>query len=710
MPSSTRSRNEPSPDAIDLGGVARTVARKLPVVALIALLAGGATAGVLSSMAPKYLSQAQLEVRGLGPAETGGRPDKEAVGTHVRALMSTELALAMSTALHLTQLPEFNSALQPGDMFGRTLRTLGLGGPKGNETDEDRLMQAYFQLVRAYQVRDTRSIIVDCTSSNAKFSAECANTLAGLYRDSLRGRASGENADLRTKLIPQVDRLTREAAEADAQVTAFRGKANLFQGGTQSVQLKDQQLGELTAELTRVSAARSDAEARANAARDMATRGLAAANPDVQKSTLIPRMEDQRVSLERQIAELSATLLRGHPRMKQLTSELASLQAQIRAEILKVVDSLGNDARIAAGREDGIRRRIDEMKRTLVSSAPDSAKLSQLENDAKAKRAELERLQNQYEKAASTAGAGTSVVEIEIVSRAYPSNEKVFPKIGSMSAMAAFATLVLGLALAMTRELIRGARPVALPQRTIGEPDFAKGLAAATPFATSPIATRVNAAPLQTIAAAAASLSALSSGTRGFRVILAPQAPIANSEREALAIARDLAGNGYNALLLAWDGAGDALAVAAELNTTPGTAQLLTGTTSLEDAIQRLPGTSLDIITAGAVTPGTSGSIDGDTAAMVLDALDDMYDFILVCGRPDVAGALFTAIQGRFDAGVLTAEKPPAAAQNGTVPFLGFDVADFPVIAVAQASAVGTAAERPGQPPAANRLQTAVRS
>ena len=353
MSSIASNRAPASPDNINLAIVGGALLRKFPALLLIAGLAGAGTAAVLSTMAPKYLSQVQLEIRGNGNNDLAGRPDKEAVGTHVRGLMSTELALKMAQSLNLTKRADFNSALEPEDLYGRLWRTIGIGGAKTGETDEDRLMQAYFKSVRAYQVRDTRSVIVDCTTSNAKFSADCANTLAELYRDSLRGRTVTENTDVRAKLEPQVARLTREVADAEALATEFRGKANLFQGGAQTTLLKEQQLGELTAELTRAATARSDAEARATAAREMSARGIAAANPDVQKSTLIPRMEEQRITLERQISELSATLLRGHPRMKQLSSELSGLQAQIRAEVQKVVESLGNDARIAADREKG---------------------------------------------------------------------------------------------------------------------------------------------------------------------------------------------------------------------------------------------------------------------------------------------------------------------------------------------------------------------
>ena len=686
-----------NPDDIDLAAVLRAVVRRLPVLIGIALLVGAATAGVLSTAAPKYLSQAQLKIRGFGAGEAS-RPDKEEVGTHVRDLMSTELALQMSKTLKLTEMPEFNSALEPEDLFGRSLRRIGFGGPKASETDEDRLMQAYYKAVRAYQVRETRSVIVDCTSSNAKFSADCANTLAELYRDSLSGRARVENDDVRSKLAPQVERLTSEVAQAESLVTQFRGQANLFQGGSQATQLKEQQLGELTAELTRVATARGEAEARATAAREMGQRGMATANLDVQKSALVPRLEEQRVTLERQNSELSATLLPGHPRMKQLHSELAGLQSQIRSEVQKVVESLSSDARIVAEREAGIRRRIDEMKRTVVSSAPDSAKLAQLDNQAKSKRTELERLQRQLEVAASTAGSGAGPTEVEIVSRAYPSNEKVFPKTGSMASLATLASLIFGLALSLTRELMRGARSgmVAAKQVAAQRPSAAHQAIVPVETARRDAATSVAAmaaavdASLITVEQAAVALLSTASGASGVRVMVAAPTEQIDAASPAVRVARALAQSGKRVVLVSWEGSGNVLATATGVASAPGVTQLLSGNASLEEATQTLAGTSVDVIVAG---EGSGELIDGDRAAMVLDALDENYDFVVVHGTTKVATELFAALQGRFDCGVLVSDVAPPA-QDGSIPFLGFDVADFMVMPIAAETTAASGARR----------------
>ena len=63
--------------------------------------------------------------------------------------------------------------------------------------------------------------------------------------------------------------------------------------------------------------------------------GSADALPDVQKSPLIQNLVQQRVRLERQISELSASLLPGHPRMRQLQGDLGGLKVQLTGEIAK---------------------------------------------------------------------------------------------------------------------------------------------------------------------------------------------------------------------------------------------------------------------------------------------------------------------------------------------------------------------------------------
>jgi uncharacterized protein involved in exopolysaccharide biosynthesis len=305
--------------------------------------------------------------------------------------------------------------------------------------------------------------MIEFRSEDPKLAAELANGLAELYRDNLSQRLVAESRDARDKLEPQIRKLAEEVAQAEAEVTRFRGQANIFDGGREKTGLNEQQLGELTAELTKTATARAEAEARARAARESLARGTAEVLPDVQKSSRVPRLVEQRVRVERQLAELSAMLLPAHPRMKQLNAELMGLNRQIRSEVAKIVDGLAREAKVAGLREEGIRTRIEEAKKRVVGAGADDVKVRALESLAKSKRSEFERLQMQLEAARTTSDASAVPIEVQIVSRARPSSEKAWPRTGMITLLAMTATLLLGLAFVVTRELFAMARsaPVA---------------------------------------------------------------------------------------------------------------------------------------------------------------------------------------------------------------------------------------------------------
>ena len=74
--------------------------------------------------------------------------------------------------------------------------------------------------------------------------------------------------------------------------------------------------------------------------------------------------------------------------------------------------------------------------------------------------------------------------------------------------------------------------------------------------------------------------------------------------------------------------------------------------------------------------------IDPDQLNLILDALDEAYDQIIVAGRHDEARKLFETIEGRFDAGIVVVDPPrvPPILVDASGMFLGFEVSDIDVI------------------------------
>ena len=81
--------------------------------------------------------------------------------------------------------------------------------------------------------------------------------------------------------------------------------------------------------------------------------------PDVQKSPLIQNLVQQRVRVERQISELSATLLPAHPRMRQLRADLDGLQRQIKSEVGKIVEGIEKRPTSPPRAKHAVRKSLD---------------------------------------------------------------------------------------------------------------------------------------------------------------------------------------------------------------------------------------------------------------------------------------------------------------------------------------------------------------
>ena len=749
-----RAGQHSTPDQIDGSELMRGVMRRLPRIVMWSLLAGGLTYAVSSMKAPSYESETQLAIiaKGAGnpfdPKRDGGSPDsvnvrmdKEAVNTHVRALLSPDLAGTIAKDMNLASKVEFNSSLGSPDQLSAILRLAGIGAPRPGETEQDRVASEYFKRLEVYSPKESRFIGIRFTSNDAELAAEIANKVAETYRENLASQTMAETDQVQQVLTPKIAQLKTEVSAAEQDVERFKGEANIFKGGQQSTGLNEQQLGELTGELIKAKAARSEADARLKSSREMVKAGSAEALPDVQKSPLITNLIQQRVRLERQISENAVANLPGHPVSRKLEADLGGLRRQISTEIAKIADGIDKEAKIAALREDSIAKSLSEVKARVVTASPDEVKLRTLEATAKSKRAELERLEAQFEANRVKADSRSVGVEAQIITRARPSSVPVSPKKLANALLVSTATLLLALALVVTKGLLTGARrpgaPVpyqdatqragsaagrrasdarlepdmtpALAQLSLKAPGVINGMQVGPVNGSSPAidvavghAAAGGVGKVSTVEALCQRLLPLAKGPQGFRTIIAAASDALVAGSEVLGFANALAAQGKAVLLIDWALSGPSIIASLGLTPDPGLAGLLDGRSTFEDTIRAVPGSDVHIITAGTRPTQTPDLTGAQKLNLLLDALDEAYEHIIVACPFGDAQHLFEATEGRFDAGVTVSEpKRRASVLGDALPtdapdtFLGFEVADIELVhferPVASASASGLA-------------------
>lgn len=714
-----RSSTHASPDDIDITSVWSSLKTSLPKILVASLVAGALTYAVLALMAPRYASEAQLEIAAKGSLPDPSRDprressaesvtvrmDKEAINTHVRALLSPDLAQKIIADLKLDQKPEFNSAKGSPDMLSGLLRLVGIGAPQKRESDLDRALAAYFKQIEVYAPKESRTIVVKFTSIDPALASTVANRIAEVYRGELSSQIVVESDKAFKDLEPQIEALRQDIAAAEAAVERQRATADVFKSGSSSSNTNEQQIAELTAEVSRAKAMRSEAEARARSAREMTRAGTADALPDVQKSPLMQSLVQQRVRLQRTIAEVSASLLPGHPRMKQLSAELAGLNKQIASEVSKVVDSLEREAKIAALTEEAKTRSLNEMKSRVVTTAPDEVKLRNLEATAKSKRDELTNLEAKYEAAKQIAASQVVPVEAKIVTEARASSVVVYPKKTSTALIAALAVFLFGTALSMTRALLRGAREPGLPPRPLEMPPLraVKSEPTLVPRTVPVPAERVareRPGRASSITTVADQLQSRAPGSGGCRTLMVGENAGMDAGPEALQLGDELARRGHATIVIDWspDGAGFAQKVG--LSRTPGFSELLSGTARFEDVVQRLPKSEAHVIASGAAQPYSTEGPDLNQLNLVLDALDDAYDHIIVVGAYEAARMLFEDVEGRFDAGITVSDgnRRVTVIQDPPGTFLGYEVADIELIRFERKDGASTSTQRGSRP------------
>ncbi len=259
-------------------------------------------------------------------------------------------------------------------------------------------------------------------------------------------------------LSGEIDNLRKKVAEAESRVEDFRSRSSLFVG-TNNTTLSNQQMGELNTQLNNARALRSDAESKARLIKEMLQSGKPIEASEVLNSELVRRLSEQRVTLRAQLAEQSSTLLGGHPRIKELKAQLADLDRQLREEAGKVSRSLDNDARIAAGRVEGLTASLDQLKKQASSNNGQDVQLRALEREAKAQRDLLESYLARYREASARENIEAAPADGRIISRASVSNTPAYPKKLPIVLIATLATLLLTSGAIATGELLRMTAP-----------------------------------------------------------------------------------------------------------------------------------------------------------------------------------------------------------------------------------------------------------
>lgn len=656
--------NSENLDVWDLIGAVR---RRLPVVALVTLGIIVLAGFVVLSLTPRYLSESQILVENgestfTRPERTTNEAlaaDQAAVLSQVQVLLSRDLAARVSTDVGLAEIDEFSGKGRKQPLYMRLLSHVGFGDEKVSPTD-DRVLETYYKRLSVRQIDVARVIAIRFSAEDAALSAKVANALADAYIAASRQARFTSDQDAAAWLKGEIDDLRTKVADAEQAVERFRSGNGLVQSG-RDTSLNQQQLSEINTQLTTARGLQSEAKARAVLVKRLIKQpgGLDAA-VEVLNSRLIQRLRELQAAQSRDIAELSATLLPGHPRMKQLKAEKADIDRRIRSEIKKIAVGLENEADIAAARVSELKKALTGYKKEASDAKTAEVEMRALERESKAQRDLLENYMRRYREASARSDVRSQPAAARIISRATIASKPNYPAKGPIMALSSVGAILMGLVAAFMVEMFAPQEAMPRPAQRVArspyvQPDFAdvppigdhEAGAFDSPVGGFPTLVSQNLAlapepmvpppPLPSAFLSQAHQNSMQHVARETarmatnrqlrRMISLDLDGSFSGSRVAFETAKILAQPGHRAVLIEADDKRH-LTGLANLPAGPGLAEVMIGSASLSEVVSVIPDAGLSLISGG--NCAFPSQLPFDRLLQVVEALEARFRFVVI--------------------------------------------------------------------------------
>ena len=665
-------------DSIDLARLLQAVRARRSWIVVPTLAAFFAGLVFVTLVSPRYTAFTKVLLENEENYFT--RPDKatldlaapydpEAVQSEAEMIATADLARKAIAKLGLMEKSEFNPAISRNP-FSTLLSSL-IDGPRRASAVEDRVVESFLSHLTVFPIAKSRVLQIEFSSADPALAARGANEVADLFLNEKEEAKKNQATAAGDWLSGKIAQLRAKVAEADAKVEAFRSDSGLLEVAN-GMTAPSQQLAEITTQIASARAAQSAAAAKAQLLREMLRAGRLDAVPDFVKDESLRHYAEMRVTLKSHIAEKSRTLLPGHPRMRELTGQLAGLDEQIRAAAGKAVRGFEDEARLAGAQVSNLEGLIAKQAKAVATSDADQVQLRALELDAKTSREQLESYINKYREASARDADDATPANARVIATAQEPLAPTFPKKAPTVLLATLAGFLLAAGIVVARALLEapGAETYAAPAM-----DPALAMTATAAMAPAPAVPAANAMPEAaderptepstarddfdenedenekeervdptTALEAIVDRLAESAETTDSLTVLVTGEATKGALALALTAARRLSKTGRAVLVdlgVSQPWLGDVFDHGEEPDDAPfGLADLLEGRASFDQALHRDLSARLDILPAG------TGEIDPDQLEPVLAALVQSYVFVVIHASNWRSTAVAAAIGG----------------------------------------------------------------
>jgi succinoglycan biosynthesis transport protein ExoP len=427
-----------SRDTIDLRWLLAVLRRRLWLFLAVAAVVFLAVATYVFVATKEYTATAQVivDTRQLQvlPTDqemvTANQDDSSVVDTQVAAATSRKVAERVVAALKLDNDPDFNATLNPPSLLDKLKAQVKALLGKADAGDDPASIHAgvvstVLDGVEARRLETADVIEIDFTTEDSAKAALIANQFAQSYLDDQLQAEIDATGRASSFLSSRLSALQTQAqADADA-VARYRVAHNLL--STSNTTLPEQEISNLDQQ---VATAGSDAAADQASLRTARAQLAHGSNgEDVGQaidSTVVGELRNQRALVSGQLAQLTAKYGPRFPDVLKAQNQLKDIDAQIQAEINRIISNLEAKAKVSQQRLESMRASLAASKGDLAQNNVAMVGLSKLQQAATASEAVYDSYLSRFKETGAQQGIEQS--RSRVISNAQPPLEPSSPK------------------------------------------------------------------------------------------------------------------------------------------------------------------------------------------------------------------------------------------------------------------------------------------
>ena len=279
-----------------------------------------------------------LGFKGMDTSLVEDPEDRAAIDTQIGILETDALAMQVINDLHLQKTPKLTGRVeQPGN--------------------EDRLVKSIHKSLKISKVKGTRLIEIRFRSTDPRLAADVVNQLSNSYVDQYYKTQFQASTQISEFLASQLRELQAKVEESQRKLIDYQKENGIF-GLDDKQNIVTAKLDDLNRDLTAAEVDRVQKEVNYRLARSGQPELVAKLEPD----NLVTKLRAQQADLENQMAQASVQLGPAHPKIIELSKQIAQVRQSVDAEVRRIGEQITYAYKSAMERERMQRAALEAQK------------------------------------------------------------------------------------------------------------------------------------------------------------------------------------------------------------------------------------------------------------------------------------------------------------------------------------------------------------